>query len=73
MAGEAPRVDPCDAGDAVADQVGVQVGLRTPAAVATGEVADDHTRAPRAQRFVVVVVDAVVADVGIGEGDDLPA
>ena len=49
----------------------VEIALGPPVAVAAGEVADDHAAAVRAGGLVVGRVDAVVADVRVGERDDL--
>ena len=71
MPGEAAGVDPGDARHAVPAQHGVEAGLGPMVAVAPGERADDDAATERAARFEVGGVDAVVADVRVGEGDDL--
>ncbi len=72
VAGQAPGVDPGDAGHTVAGQEGVEVVLGPPVAAAPGQLADDHAAAEGPGALVVVGRDPVVADVGIGEGDHLP-
>ena len=72
VAGEPAGVDPGDAGHAVEAQIGVERAGGAPAARAAGQVAHDHAPAAGPGRLAVGGVDAVVADVGIGEGDDLP-
>ena len=71
VAGQPPRVDPGDGGHTVASQEAVEAAAGPPVAVAAGEVAHDHAPAMGTGRLRVGAVDAVVADVGIGEGDDL--
>ena len=73
VAGEAAGVDP---GDARARRARASRSSSersaAPVARAAREVAHDHARAERAAALVVGRVDAVVADVRVGEGDDLP-
>ncbi len=69
--GEAAGVDPGDARDAVPAQVGVEVVGRAPVRSPPGQVADDDAPGERPPALVVVGVDPVVADVRVGEGDDL--
>ena len=69
---ELARVDASDAGDAVGAELGVEVGLAPPARPATSQVAHHDTAAERALGLEVGQVHAVVADVGVGERDDLP-
>ena len=71
VAGEAAGVDAGDARNAVTAQEVVQAAGCPPVAVAAGQVAHDHAPAVGPRRLRVGVVGAVVADVGIGEGDDL--
>ena len=71
MAGEPAGVDPGDARHAVAAQEAVEAARGPPAARPPGEVAHDHAPAVGPGRLRVGVVGAVVAYVGIGEGDDL--
>ncbi len=72
VAGEAAGVDAADPGHAVTHQQVVEAPLRAPVAVVRREVAHHDTCAERTVALGVVVVDAVVADVRVGEGDDLP-
>ena len=71
-AGELAGVDAGDARDAVGAQLRVEVGLAAPARPAAGQVAHDHAAAERPARLEVGQVHAVVPDVRVGEGDDLP-
>ena len=71
-AGELAGVDAGDARDAVGAQLGVEVGLAAPARPAAGQVAHDHAAAERPPGLEVGQVHAVVPDVRVGEGDDLP-
>ena len=71
-AGELAGVDAGDARDAVGAQLGVEVGLAAPARPPAGQVAHHHAAAERSARLEVGQVHAVVPDVGVGEGDDLP-
>src|SRR5437660_941593 len=59
------------AGDLVARQEAVEIVGCPPARRPAREIADDHAATMRRRRFVVAFVDAVVADVRIGERDDL--
>ena len=70
--GELAGVDPGDARDAVGAELGIEVGLAAPARAAAGEVAHDHAAAERAPGLEVGQVHAVVPDVRVREGDDLP-
>ena len=63
---------PAMPGDAVPFEIAAQVFGRAPARRPAREIADDHAAAAGSARFVVVAVDAVVADVRIRERDDLP-
>ena len=72
VAGEAAGVDAGDARHAVAPEEGVEVAVAAPAAAAAGQLADDDAPAERPAALVVGRRHAVVADVGVGEGDDLP-
>ncbi len=71
VAGQAAGVDAGDAGHAVALQQRVEIAAGTPVRVTPGQLADDDAATERPAALVVGVVDAVVADVGVGEGDDL--
>ena len=71
VAGESTGVDPGDTGETMAAQIVVEMLLTSPVALAAGEIADDHAPAEGLRRLVVGGVHAVVADVGVGEGDDL--
>ena len=70
-AGEPAGVDAGDAGDAVAAQHRVEVGLGPPAAAPPGQFAHDHAAAEGPAGLEVGEVDPVVADVGRRERDDL--
>src|SRR5690606_239967 len=72
VAGQPAGVHAGDAGHAVAAQVGGGVLGGPPVRPASGEVADDDAPGERSGALVVLVVGAVVADVGVGERDDLP-
>ena len=72
VAGEAAGVDAGDAGDAGAAEEGVEVALGAPAAASPGQLADDDAPAEGPAGLVVGRGDPVVADVGVGEADDLP-
>ena len=72
VAGEPAGVDATDAGDAVAPQVAVEVAVAAPVAAAPRQLPHDHPAAERPAALVVGRGHAVVADVGVGEGDDLP-
>ena len=72
VTGQAAGVDAGDPRDGVADEELFEGSRGPPAARAVDQVADDDPPAPGPGRLVVVGVHAVVADVGIGEGDDLP-
>src|SRR5690606_34651361 len=69
--GQPAGVDAGDAGDAAAGEHGPEVLLRPPVGAAAGEVAHDHPPAVDPGCLVVERVGPVVADVRIGEGDDL--
>ena len=71
VAGEAPGVDAGNAGNTVGNEHGVQVTAGPPVAVAPGQVPHDHPATEGSAALVVLVVDPVVADVGIRERDDL--
>ncbi len=68
---EATRVDLGDRHDAVALQVGVEGFLRAPVAREQRQVADHESRGVHRGRFGVLGIAAGVADVRIGQGDDL--
>ena len=72
VAGEPTGVDGADAGHAVATQVAVEVAVAAPVAAASGQLPHDHAAAERPAALVVGLGHAVVADVRVGEGDDLP-
>ena len=71
-AGEPTGVDAADAGDAVGLQHRVQVTLGAAVGVTAGQVADHDAAAEQPPRLEVDRVDPVVADVRVGERDDLP-
>jgi hypothetical protein len=71
VAGEPARVDAGDAREPVRAQEGVEVAVAAPVAPPPGEVADDDAPAVRGDGLVVGRHRAVVADVGVGERDDL--
>ena len=71
LAGEAPGVDPGDACEAMAAQETGQGLDGAPVAGAAGELTHDDSPAEGPAALVVVGGDAVVADVGVGEGDHL--
>ena len=71
QAGEPPGVDAGDAGDAVAPEQAVEVTVGPPVGAAPGQLPDHHAAAERAAGLEVCPVHAVVADVGVREGDDL--
>ena len=68
---ESSRVDAHDGRDAVMAQEPLEWSDRTPVGGHVREFAHHHALAPRSQRLVVERRDAVVADVRIGEADDL--
>ncbi len=69
---QAAGVDATDGGHAGAAQHRTEVVLGAVIAVTAGEVAHDHAPAERSPRLVVGAVGPAVADVRIGERDDLP-
>ena len=71
VSSEATGVDTTDSGHSVVPQKRVEVAVAAPIAVATGQCAHDHPAAERAPGLVVGRGNAVVADVGVGERDDL--
>ena len=71
QAGEPPGVDAGDAGDAVAPEQAVEITVGPPVGPAPGQLPDHHAAAERAAGLEVGPVHAVVADVGVREGDDL--
>ena len=71
QAGEATGVDATDTADAVVGQHRVQRRSGPVVAVPSGQVADDDSTAERTARLEVAGVHPVVADVRVGEGDDL--
>ena len=68
---QSARVDTGDAGHVVRSEELAEVALAAPAARAPGEIADDQAAAVRLARLVVDAGHAVVADVRVGERDDL--
>ena len=71
QAGEATGVDATDTADAVVGQHRVQRRSGPVVAVPSGQVADDDSTAERTARLEVAGVHPVVADVRVGERDDL--
>ena len=71
VACESPGVDTGDTGHARALKEGFEIALRAPVAASPGEIADDDAASERPMCLVVEGRDPVVADVGIGEGDQL--
>ena len=71
VAGEAAGVDSGDAGRSVALEEDVEVLGAAPVASPAGQVADDDAAAEGVAALAVVRGHAVVADVGVGERDDL--
>ncbi len=69
--GEGAGIDFAEAGDAVFFEIGVERGLAAPVADDRGEFADDEAGAFGGVGLGVFVVDAVVADLRRGHGDDL--
>ena len=69
--GQAAGVDAGDARDAVAHEHRVEVGLGAPVARPPRQLAHDDAAAEQPGRLEVGGVDAVVADVRVGERDDL--
>ena len=72
MGGEPPGVNPGEASDALGYQEGLQVVGGAPVGAAAGHFPHDHAATERSAALVIGRRDAVVADVGVGEGDDLP-
>ncbi len=72
VAGEAAGVDAGDPGHAGELQPGVEVDGAAPVRRAAGQVAHDDAPAERSPALGVQRRHPVVADVGVGEGDDLP-
>src|SRR5690606_27513292 len=72
VAGELAGVDAGDAGDPVGAEQGVEVALGSPRGAASGQVAHDDAPAEGPTGLEVGRRHAVVADVGVGKGDDLP-
>jgi hypothetical protein len=72
VAGEPTGVDAGDAGDAVTAQEGIEVLVAAPVAAATGHLPHHDAPAEGAGALVVGGCDPVVADVRVGERDDLP-
>ena len=70
--GEATGVDAGETGDAVAYEHRLEVALGAAVARPAGQLAHDDAAAERPVGLEVGGVDAVVADVRVGEGDDLP-
>ena len=67
------RVDTGDARDRALLEQRIEMSFGAVVAVAPGQVANDHRRDRTLGAIIVSGRDAVVADVRIGEGDDLPA
>ena len=72
VAGEAAGVDAGDPGHARRLEPRVEVEARPPVGRAVGDVAHDHAPAVGPPALGVLRRHPVVADVGVGEGDDLP-
>jgi hypothetical protein len=72
VAGEAAGVDAGDAGHVRGPQEAVEVAVGSPVAAAPSQVAHDDAAGEGSAALVVESGDAVVADVGVGERDDLP-
>ena len=71
MTGEPAGVDPGDAGDRAPDEELLEGPGRAPVARTVAEIPHDHPAAVGPGRLVVGGIDPVVADLGVGEGDDL--
>ena len=69
--GQAPRVDGGDAADAVARQHRGEMGLGAMIRLPASQIAHDHAPAERPAGLEIGERGAVVADVGVGERDDL--
>jgi len=67
VARQPTRIDPREPGDVMTFEKRREVFGRAPTRRPAGKVADDHAAAMGRTRLVVVTVDAVVADVRIGE------
>ncbi len=72
MAHQGARVQAGDHGDAVALQEIAGLGIRPPVAGDGGKLAHHQAFDIRPRRFVIFAAGSVVADLGIGEDDDLP-
>jgi hypothetical protein len=70
---ELTRVDVGDADDLVLLQIGGEIALRAPVGKEPGQIAHHQPFGVRARRFLVLLVGARVADVRIGQRDDLAA
>ena len=70
--GQRARIDPLDPGHTIAPEVSVKRLLGTPVARQFGQFLDDKSPHLRTVRFFVENVHAVVADVRVGHGYDLP-
>ena len=70
-AGQAAGVDSADGGNRVVDEIALQALRRAPARLTPRHLAKHHAAAMHDRRLVIVIVGAVIAEVGRGEGDDL--
>jgi hypothetical protein len=70
---QAPRVEPADADAARALQPADEVARRAPVRRLRRVPFDDHALGHRIAGFVILGVHADIADMGEGEGHDLPA
>ena len=66
-------VDTLEADDAPVFQIGVQIAARAEVAHPAALFAHDESGQMRLTAFMILVVDAVVADFGVGHRDDLAA
>ncbi len=71
VADEGARVEIADDGDAGAGEEGIGRGIAAPVAGDGGKLADHETFNVRTLRLVVGGAGSVVADLGVGEDDDL--
>ena len=71
MANQRARIEPGDDGDAVPRQERAGLGIRTPVAGDGREFANHQAFDVRPRGFVIALAGSVVADLGIGEDDDL--
>ena len=72
VAGESSGVDPGDARKVLGDQIVVELALAAVVTRAAGRVANNDPSAKRTAGLGVVAIHAIVPDVWVGEGDDLP-